>query len=111
LEWDWDYRSSSEFYTRPLPIAPDERALAKVFEALSNADRPVIVAGRGAQKAGARDALIRLATLSGALLATSLPAKGMFSDQPFDIGVSGSFCGALAEELFAEADFVIGFGA
>lgn len=111
LEWDWDYRPSSEFYTPPSPISPDERALAKVFEALSNADRPVIIAGRGAQKAGARDALIRLAALSGALLATSLPAKGMFSDQPFDIGVSGSFCGALAEELFAEADFVIGFGA
>lgn len=111
LEWDWDYRPSSEFVTPAAPIAPDERSLEKVFEALSSAERPVIVAGRGAQKAGAREPLIRLAALSGALLATSLPAKGMFSDQPFDIGVSGSFCGALAEELFADADFVIGFGA
>jgi len=111
LEWDWDYRPSSEFHVAPSPMEPDPLALRRVYEALAHAERPVLVAGRGAQLAGARDELIRLGELSGALLATSLPAKGMFSDQPFDIGVSGSFCGAAAEGLFAEADFVLGFGA
>jgi thiamine pyrophosphate-dependent acetolactate synthase large subunit-like protein len=52
-----------------------------------------------------------LAEAAGALLATSLPARGMFDASPYSLGVAGGFASAGARELFAEADLVIAVGA
>jgi acetolactate synthase I/II/III large subunit len=98
----------------PLPPlqrpAPAPEAVAVLTEALASAARPVFVAGRGARVAGARDALERLADASGALLATSAVAKGLFHGNPWDLGVSGGFASPLAAELISQADLVIGWG-
>lgn len=75
------------------------------------ADRPVILAGRGAVVADARAPIERLAELSGALLATTAMANGMFSGNPRYVGVSGGFSSAEAVSELAEADLVIAFGA
>ncbi|MBU2287482.1 MAG: thiamine pyrophosphate-binding protein, partial [Gammaproteobacteria bacterium] len=75
------------------------------------AERPIIVAGRGAQHAGARAAIEALGDHVGALFATSLVAKGFFDGHPFDLGISGSFSSAPTEALMAQADFVLGIGA
>jgi acetolactate synthase-1/2/3 large subunit len=68
----------------------------------------VFVAGRGAR--GARDELVGLAGRTGALLATSAVAKGLFHDEPWSLDVSGGFSSPLAVELLQGADLVVGWG-
>ncbi len=110
FDWDWEYRPSTSFIASTAE-PPGEPALAAVAEKLAAAERPVIVAGRGAMAAGAKAEILRLADRVGALLATSLQAKGWFAGQEFDLGISGAFSSAPSEALLAEADFVLGVGA
>lgn len=84
------------------------RAAASV---LRDSRRPLVVAGLGAYRAGARDALIRLADRIGAGLATTLKAKDMFSGHPFDAGIIGSFSHAAGRRLIEQADAIVVFGA
>jgi thiamine pyrophosphate-dependent acetolactate synthase large subunit-like protein len=51
-----------------------------------------------------------LADRTGALLATSAAAKGLFHDQPWSLDVSGGFASPLAAELIRDADLVLGWG-
>jgi acetolactate synthase I/II/III large subunit len=95
---------------QPGPSAPDEPALERLVTAIVESERPVFVAGRGARAAAARDALIELASRSGALLATSAAAKGLFHDQSWSLDVSGGFASPLAAELIRDADLVLGWG-
>jgi thiamine pyrophosphate-dependent acetolactate synthase large subunit-like protein len=90
---------------------PGPDALAPVIEKLIAAERPVIIAGRGARAANAKDAIIELADRVGALLATSLQGKGYFAGHPWDVGIAGAFASAPSEHLLADADFVLGVGA
>ncbi len=110
FDWDWDYRPSASFITSVME-PPSEHALAAIAEKLAAAERPVIVAGRGARTAGAKAEILRLADRVGALLATSLQAKGWFAGHEYDLGISGAFASAPSEALLAEADFVLGVGA
>ena len=109
LEWDLEYQPSSDFV--PAPQAASQAEIEKVVDELLAAERPVIVAGRGAKISGARDAIVQAADRAGALLATSLQAKGLFQGHAYDIGIAGSFASRPTEELFAQADYVLGFGA
>lgn len=59
---------------------------------------------------GAREAIEALAEAAGALLSTSLQAKGMFEGNPFALGIVGAFSSDFARERFAGADLVIGIG-
>ncbi|GAA2177565.1 thiamine pyrophosphate-binding protein [Leucobacter tardus] len=95
----------------PPPPAPREAAAADataLADALHAARRPVIVAGRGARGAG--DPLRDLAAASGALLATSAVANGLFADDPFALGISGGFASPVSAELIAGADLVVAVG-
>jgi acetolactate synthase-1/2/3 large subunit len=110
FEWDYLYRPSTDFLPARM-MTPSPDALAPVIEKLIAAERPVIIAGRGARAANARDEIIRLADRTGALLATSLQGKGYFAGHPWDIGIAGAFASAPSERLLADADFVLGVGA
>ncbi|WP_433811019.1 thiamine pyrophosphate-binding protein [Actinomadura scrupuli] len=89
------------------PAAPvaDPGPLA---DALAGARRPVFVAGRGARRA--REPLRRLAERTGALLATSAVARGLFRGDPFELDVSGGFAAPIAAELIRDADLLVGWG-
>ena len=89
---------------------PDPERVRALADALARARRPVVVAGRGALVAGARDALAELAEVTGALLATSACAHGMFAGHPWSLGISGGFSSPAAAELIAESDLLLGFG-
>jgi thiamine pyrophosphate-dependent acetolactate synthase large subunit-like protein len=98
---------------RPLPPSPpaaDPQDVERLAAALRAARRPVFVAGRGARGPGCRAALERLADRSGALLATSAVAKGLFSGSPWSLDVSGGFATPLAAELISGADLIVGWG-
>lgn len=110
FDWDYSYRPSTEFLP-PVLSEPNQAALAQVADALAAAERPVIIAGKGARFAGAKSAILQLAERTGALLATSLQGKGMFAGEEWDVGISGAFASVVTEELLGEADFVLGVGA
>ncbi|WP_157244859.1 thiamine pyrophosphate-binding protein [Nonomuraea typhae] len=81
---------------------------AELARMVREARRPVFVAGRGARHA--RRELEELAELSGALLATSAVARGLFRGSPWDLDVSGGFATPLTAELIQGADLVVAWG-
>jgi thiamine pyrophosphate-dependent acetolactate synthase large subunit-like protein len=89
-------------------LSPAPETVAQVADALARAERPVFLAGRGARKS--REDLTELAERSGALLATSAVARGLFHGDPFNLDVSGGFATPAAAELIADADLVIAWG-
>jgi thiamine pyrophosphate-dependent acetolactate synthase large subunit-like protein len=95
-------------FDAPYLVEPAANEVSAVAELLGRAERPVIIAGRGARHARAE--LLGLADACGALLATSAVAKGLFHDNPWSLDVSGGFASPLAAELIADADVVLSFG-
>ena len=95
----------------PGRLHPDRRAVERLAEALSRAQRPLIFGGRGAVIADAEEALVALADAVGALLATSVCGHGLFAENPWSVGISGGFSSPVADELISESDFILAFGA
>jgi thiamine pyrophosphate-dependent acetolactate synthase large subunit-like protein len=93
----------------PEPLPPSQHDVDRLEEALRGAERPVLLAGRGALHA--RDAVARLAESSGALLATTAAAHGLFAGHPRSLGIAGGFSTPLARRLLGDADLVLVFGA
>jgi acetolactate synthase I/II/III large subunit len=93
------------------PPRPGDDVVAAVADLLRAAERPAIIAGRGAVLADAGGALRRLGQLTGAVLATSAVANGLFAGDRYDLGIAGGFSSPLAARLLREADAVIAFGA
>jgi acetolactate synthase-1/2/3 large subunit len=90
----------------PVPPHPDD--IARAVRQIATARRIVIMAGLGAVHAAA-DAT-DLAEKLDAMLATTLPARGLFCDNPFSLGVAGGFSGDLTRQLLGKADLVIAAG-
>jgi len=82
-----------------------------VTELIASAERPIILAGRGVMLADAKSEVLELAERSGALLATTLPTRGLFDGDAFSVGIGGGWSSDVAAELFANADLVIAIGA
>ncbi len=99
----------------PEPLAPASpfaaAAVDELARALGSAERPVLLAGRGAWLAGAGDALGRLADQVGAVTATTALGRGIFPRPEFDHGVTGGFGAEAAMELIGTADVAVVFGA
>ncbi|WP_341251891.1 thiamine pyrophosphate-binding protein [Euzebya pacifica] len=91
-------------------VIPSDEDVALLVAALQDAERPVFVAGRGSRGPGCRDALEALADRTGALVATSAVAKGLFVGNPWSLDVSGGFSSPLAAELIRDADLIVGWG-
>lgn len=98
---------------RPVPGPPDPEQITLLADLLQEDwafAHPVILGGRGAHRAGAAPALRELADRTGAILATTLMGKGLFDDDPFSVGVSGTYSTESAIELLGMADVVLAFG-
>ena len=80
----------------------------RLAEAISASTRPVFIAGRGGRNA--KQEIARLAEATGALVATSAVAKGLFNDDDFNLGISGGFSSPLTAELISNADLIVAFG-
>ena len=89
-------------------IRPDPKSVRELVELLRAAERPVFIAGRGGR--GARQEILALAEQSGALVATSAVANGLFNGEPFNLGISGGFSSPLTAELISGADLIVGWG-
>jgi thiamine pyrophosphate-dependent acetolactate synthase large subunit-like protein len=92
-------------------IEPRQTELEAAAAVFSEAERPLVLAGLGAARAGAEDALLRLADRSGALLATSLRGAGLFVGHPYNLGICGGFATEPIADLIAQSDCVLAVGA
>ena len=90
---------------------PDPARIADVVERIVAARHPILIAGRGALRSDAQAEIVALADRMGALLATTLPVRGLFDTHPFSLGVAGGYSSDLARAQFEQADLVIAFGA
>lgn len=91
----------------PAPSADVRRAI----ELIAESKRPIILAGRGAVSAAARDDLEQLADRVGGLLTTTLLAKDLFTNCLYSAGIAGGFSSRLTADLLREADLILAFGA
>jgi acetolactate synthase-1/2/3 large subunit len=96
----------------PRPPSPARaQSIAAAAAVLEPARRPLIIAGLGAHRAGACQALEQLAERIGALLVTSVKGKDLFHGNPYDLGVIGSFSHSAGRRMIDQADCVLVFGA
>ena len=92
-------------------VLPETAALHELRRLIGASERPLILAGRGALRSEAREALEALGERIGALYATTVHAKGFFHGARRDAGVTGGFASEAACRLIGEADLVLAFGA
>ena len=97
------------------PLAPTadftRAAIRRLATDLSAAERPLLLAGRGAWLAGAGHALGELAEATGALTATTALGRGIFPEDRFDLGVAGGFGAPGAMAAVQDADVAVVVGA
>ncbi len=93
---------------RPEPEPDRVREAARV---LSEARRPVIVAGGGVTLSQAKQEVVELAEMLSIPVATSLNAKETIpGDHPLSVGVVGSYSRWSANRVVSEADLVLFIG-
>jgi len=88
---------------------PSPESVKRLADLLASAERPVLVAGRGAM--AARAEIEALAEQTGALLTTSAVGRGIFAGNAWYLDVMGGFSTPVTAELIQGADVVVAFGA
>ncbi|MDH4077707.1 MAG: thiamine pyrophosphate-binding protein, partial [Acidimicrobiia bacterium] len=112
LEWEEvDYVAAPVVQPPARALDADPDALDKALGILATAQRPLILAGRGAVLSGAHDALLELAEVLGAPVATSLLGSNYFRGEPAAVGIFGTLATPVGSEVIHHADCVIAFGA
>lgn len=100
-------------YAHCPPVRPlaDPQDIRTASAALSQASRPIIVAGSGIRASRAQAALLEFARLTGVPVATSLDAKDAIPESDsLSVGVVGDYSRESANKAVAEADFVLFVG-
>ena len=104
IEEDFMKRSS----LRP---EPGVEKIRETVQAISEARRPVIIAGGGVTSSSAQAEVVELAEMLNIPVATSLNAKGTIPEQhPLSVGVCGAYSRWCANRVVAEADLAIFIG-
>ena len=97
--------------TPPFRPVADEDSLAAAARELTDAERPMIVAGQGVTSSGAEDELRALAERLDVPVVTSLNAKAALPDNhPLAAGVTGAYSRRCANQALARADLVFFVG-
>lgn len=98
-----------------IPLQTESNAVQQIppdiTERIGAAARVALIAGRGAVRTGALDAIAALADQIDALLLTSAPAHGAFADNPRYAGSIGGFATEGTTQALRGCDVVIAFGA
>ena len=100
-------------FTRVPPFRgePETEMIMDAARALTEARRPVIVAGGGVRSSSAQQEVVDLAEMLSIPVATSLNAKGTIpDDHPLSVGVCGTYSRWCANRVVSEADLVFFIG-
>lgn len=108
---NYDYAPSKFKAFRPDFGAAGADMIDEGLGALGSARRPIILAGRGAVRSGARQELVELADRLGAPLMTTAGAKDLFMGHPYNLGIMGTVSTPYASEVLSKADCLAVFGA
>jgi acetolactate synthase-1/2/3 large subunit len=114
LDREGDFDMSFEERFRQFPAfrpAAEASAVKAAVAVLTQASKPIIVAGGGAVASDAGPEIIRLAEMLSIPIATSLHAKAMVPDaHPLNVGVPGSYSRWCANKAVGAADLVFFIG-
>jgi acetolactate synthase-1/2/3 large subunit len=101
----------------PLPInvpradEPSPTQIERAAAVLATAERPIVLAGHGAARAGVSAALLRLSETLGLPVATTFHGKGVFpDDHPNALGAVGFMRHDYVNFGFDEADVIVTVG-
>jgi acetolactate synthase-1/2/3 large subunit len=95
----------------PRPDEPAPSQIRRAAEVLDSAARPIVLAGHGAARAGASEALERFSTTIGLPVATTFHGKGVFpDDHPNALGAVGFMQHDYVNFGFDQADVVVCVG-
>ncbi|MFI6504812.1 acetolactate synthase large subunit [Nonomuraea typhae] len=93
------------------PVDPSPGQIARAADVLAHANRPIILAGHGATRAGAGASLVRFSERLGLPVATTFNGKGVFpDDHPHALGAVGFMRHDYVNFGFDEADVLISVG-
>ncbi len=111
-EFDTDVIVEDSFTQRPsFRPEPEPERVREAARLLSQAQRPVIVAGGGVTSSRAEAEVVRLAEMMNIPVATALNAKGCIPENhPLSVGVVGSYSRWSANRVVSEADLVLFIG-
>ena len=111
-EADMEVVVEDSFTSRPaFRPEPEPERVREAARLLSQAQRPVIVAGGGVTSSRAEAEVVRLAEMMNIPVATALNAKGCIPENhPLSVGVVGSYSRWSANRVVSEADLVLFIG-
>ncbi|WP_207781981.1 acetolactate synthase large subunit [Phytoactinopolyspora limicola] len=93
------------------PEAPSPNQVQRAVQLIKAAEHPIVLAGHGAARGGAADALVKFAEAVGVPVATTFHGKGVFADDhPHSVGTFGFMGRDYANFGFDEADLIISVG-
>lgn len=105
-------------YVKPRLYFPEARSaihtsrdMDHAIGIIASSHRPVVLGGRGAADAQTQEAILRFARRIEAPVTTTVRGKGLFADDPFNLGLCGTVSNQLALEIIGNADCLISFGA
>lgn len=110
FDMEWEYSAPVGRMPNPYRIYPDPEVVGRAANVLRAAEKPVILAGRGAFESHADEEIRTLAERTGAILATTLLAKGYLSEHPHNVGIAGPFASEIVHSVLADADCVVAVG-
>jgi len=108
--FDWEAAAPTRHrrHAAPEPKGPDLEAARRL---LASARRPLILAGRGIELSGAREAVLAFAEGTGTPLATTLLGIGAVpAGHPLNLGMMGMHGEAWVNQAIQEADLLLAFG-
>jgi acetolactate synthase I/II/III large subunit len=95
----------------PRPDEPSASQIARAAAVLNESARPVVLAGHGAARSGASDALRRFSEQLGLPVATTFHGKGVFpDDHPHSLGAVGFMSHDYVNFGFDDADVIVSVG-
>ena len=102
---------TTDRYIQRNAAVPGDRQLADCVKAISEAHRPVVIAGNGVRISQAESQLALLAKTLDLPVTTTPSGKGVFAeDDERALGVFGTYGTAVANAAVSEADMVIWIG-
>ena len=109
---DTDVIVEEPFTQRPaFRPEPEPERVREAARLLSQAERPVIVAGGGVTASGAQAEVVQLAEMLNIPVAAALNAKGCIPENhPLSVGIVGSYSRWSANRVVSEADLVLFIG-
>jgi thiamine pyrophosphate-dependent acetolactate synthase large subunit-like protein len=114
VEFQWqhlDYAPHPSDVEPVQDVLPAPAALDRAGGIIASAERPIVLAGRGAVTPQARASLLRFAQRLGAPVATTLKARDLFGGEPHDLGVFGTLSLGPTLDAITASDCLISFGA